>query len=107
MSRQRVPLEREALVSILDATLVQCDGSDAPLLRTFDAARRNGACRAFAAFTPAERPSAAALAALPALPEDERAAEIFAELCGDRVRMVDARAISRYGGSLHCISWNS
>ena len=72
MSRQRVPLERETLVSILDATLVQCDGSDALLLRTFDAARRNGACRAFAAFTPAERP-AAAPAAPPALPEDERA----------------------------------
>jgi agmatine/peptidylarginine deiminase len=40
------------------------------------------------------------------LPADERACEIFRGLFGDRARFVDARAISRYGGSLHCISWN-
>ena len=48
MSMQRVPLERKSLVALLDAAL-QDDGSDATLLRLFDAARRNGACRSFAA----------------------------------------------------------
>ena len=75
MSTRRVPLERRALVALLDATL-QDDGSDdATLLRLFEAARRNGACRSFGACAPGERPSTAALAALPALPADGRAAE--------------------------------
>ena len=74
MSMQRVPLERKSLVALLDAAL-QDDGSDATLLRLFDAARLNGACRSFAACAPGERPSAAALAALPALPDDSRVAE--------------------------------
>lgn len=74
MSTRRVPLERRALVALLDATL-QDDGSDATLLRLFEAARRNGACRSFGACAPGERPSTAALAAMPALPPDGRAAE--------------------------------
>ena len=72
MSTRRVPLERQALVALLDAAL-QDDGSDATLLRLFEAARRNSACRSFGACAPGERPSTAALAALPALPADGRA----------------------------------
>jgi agmatine deiminase len=38
--------------------------------------------------------------------QDEAALEIFEELFPGRVSPVDARVVARYGGSLHCISWN-
>ena len=38
--------------------------------------------------------------------EDRRAREIFETVFPGRVSYVDASAISRYGGSLNCISWN-
>jgi agmatine deiminase len=39
-------------------------------------------------------------------PEDAAALEVFEGLFPGNVSPVDARVVARYGGSLHCISWN-
>ncbi len=39
-------------------------------------------------------------------PEDEAVQEIYTQIFGDHVSFIEAGAISRYGGILHCITWN-
>lgn len=40
------------------------------------------------------------------IPEDEQALGVFESLVPGRVTPVDASLVARYGGALHCISWN-
>ncbi|MDY7023460.1 MAG: agmatine deiminase family protein [Cyanobacteriota bacterium] len=39
-------------------------------------------------------------------PEDEAAQEIYTQIFGQNVSFIESGAISRYGGMLHCITWN-
>lgn len=39
-------------------------------------------------------------------PQDAQAVELFEEIFPGQVSPVDARVVARYGGSLHCITWN-
>jgi len=40
------------------------------------------------------------------LPEDAAARRVFEDLFPGRVSCVDAAPVSRYGGSINCITWN-
>jgi agmatine deiminase len=40
------------------------------------------------------------------LPEDDSARRVFEGIFPGRVSCIDARPVSRYGGSLNCITWN-
>ncbi|MEL7037150.1 MAG: agmatine deiminase family protein [Cyanobacteria bacterium J06592_8] len=39
-------------------------------------------------------------------PEDEVVQEIYTQIFGDNVSFIESGAISKYGGVLHCITWN-
>ncbi len=40
------------------------------------------------------------------IPEDREAQQVFEALLPGQVTPIDASLVSRYGGALHCISWN-
>ena len=78
MTSKRIVLSKDALKALLDSAVNA--GEPAAILDSLRASRANGACRAFG--TPQlqlpDRPSAAALEALPPLPADSRGVEVGA-----------------------------
>ena len=39
-------------------------------------------------------------------PEDEAAKEVYTQVFGENVSFIESKAISKYGGVLHCMTWN-
>lgn len=39
-------------------------------------------------------------------PEDDIVREIYTQIFGNNVSFIESGAISKYGGILHCITWN-